>query len=161
MTVLMEKIYPDGMVYRGTAYKGVIEWGMLSFLDLNWLVVDVIEWNVRSNGGEMLYLKVEQKEDVQDPKYGLVHNYSSTFYFYPKTAEGAITFFPWAAIIILILLAIIAIAVYYALKESKEVIWGPGGESKLLPYAILIGAVGIASIGIGYAISKARQKPSK
>ena len=89
MTVLMEKIYPDGMVYRGTAYKGVIEWGMLSFLDLNWLVVDVIEWNVRSNGGEMLYLKVEQKEDVQDPKYGLVHNYSSTFYFYPKTAEGA------------------------------------------------------------------------
>lgn len=160
MVKVYEKIYPDYITYRGTAYKGAIEWGMLSFLDVNWLIKDIIEFNVRNNGGELLYVVINQKEDTQTAEYGLIHNYEAIFYFYQKPGVAVVEevqfFFPWETIIILVLIALIAIAVYWALKEAKKVIWGPGGEQSLIPYALLIGSIGVAALGIGYLIPRAR-----
>jgi len=157
MSLIFEKKYPPYYTYFGVAYKGRIEWSSISFLNLDWLVREVIEWNVEAKGGEMIYIKVWDKGQTQTMEYGLVNNYETEFVFKPKQqlSTKELYFFPWGVVIVLILIAIIAIAVYYALKESKQIIWG--GPTPIIPYALLALGIGIATFGIGFAITRTKE----
>ncbi len=154
--LMEERIYPAYWTYSGKAYKGNVEWHSLTILDIKWFVEDAVEREIRNKGGEPLYIRVYDEGDIIEPIHGLVHRYSMEFAYY--CPNEAYYLFPWEAVIFAILAIIAIIAIWYALREVKEIIWGPGGERTITPVSIaLMGlGIGIAGFGIGYMISKAR-----
>jgi len=144
------KDYPDAKTYQGKAEQCTAYFEVSELLAVGgWyaeMLANRMASEVEKNGGKMLDLKLYEHAV-------LLHN---TAYYIVATATkpappatAVANPFPWAAVIVLVLLSILGITLLLIIKEVKDLDWGePGAAITLGLVALGVGALAVLGIAM-------------
>lgn len=131
---------------------------------LAWLAGEVLEFNVANQGGTMLEMRVWKEESSYGglPTYNWIIEIWYYFVPQPATTPKVVPQAAWV-VIQLIAAAVLTVAIYFALGQVKELVWGVGtkpGEVSPVSWAILVAALGFTFTPIVIAYMGGKGKRS-
>jgi hypothetical protein len=140
LTLVFNRIYPEGNTYVGNAKQVTMEWyGPPSPLDFEWLAEDIINQSVKQDGGTLLRLQFWSEEAYDILGYPVVYHYK---------LEADCHSSPFNPYVIIAAVMAVLIIIAVILWEIKDIWWGgplgPGIGEVLL--AAIYGSVIIAGL---------------
>lgn len=144
------KTYFETHTYRGKAVQESSHFEFLKWYTLEESRDKLIEAIEKASSEQN---KTLLKVDIEYSSGTLYHIFDATYYYYDKSVAPQfipVVLLPLLPYIVIGIMALIgAIIVVYALKETKEIIYGPeyaAGTFNPIPYIIGIGVIVLAGI---------------